>query len=278
MRDVVKTNVKRQQSSKRKHRRSRYQAGYVLLVLILVIGVGVSLSMTLFFNVTTVDIDNETSYDDMEIVNLSGIVSGENLVRLDAAKAERNIAEQLVYVETVQVKKKFPNHVQINVTKSVPIANIAYSFGYILVSGQGKILETVEKPIEGLLIINGFDPASDLPGENLQSKDPTKDAALDNLTKAVAANPDANIYSLDMDDIYDIKVQFGDKIVFTMGNSGEATYKIKLAAKTIERLKAGKSYHMTMVGNNQISVISDDSAKMTRGNQKEKSTDDTTNN
>lgn len=278
MRDVVKTNVKRQQSSKRKHRRTRYQAGYVLLVLLLVIGVGISLSMTLFFNVTTVDIINETSYDDHEIVNLSGIRGGENLVRLDTARAEKKIADALVYAEEVSVRKKFPNHLEITVTKSVPIANITYSFGYLLVSSQGKILESVEQPQEGLLIIEGFDPATDEPGEILQSKDPSKDGVLDTLTAAVSANPNANIHSLNMNDIYSIEVQFGEQIHFAMGSSAEASYKIRLAAKTIESLKTGKSYHMTMVGNNQISVISDDSAKMSRHNRTEQATDGTTNN
>lgn len=262
MRDVVKTNVKRQQSSKRKHRRTRHQAINILIVALLVIGVGVSLSMTFFFNVTRIEVNNATHYDDNRVVALSGIKGGENLVRLDTGFSAKNIRESLVYAEEVSVNKKFPSTVEIVVTKSEPIANITYSFGYLLVSSSGKILETVEKPQEGLLIIKGYDPATDTPGQILESKVPEKNAVFNTLSAAVAKNPDAGVYSLDMSDIYEIQVQFGDKVKFEMGNSNEAAYKLKFASSVIQTLNPDKGYHLKMVGNNQISEISDDSAQV----------------
>lgn len=277
MRDVVKTNVKRQQSSKRKHRRTRHQAINILLVVLLVVGVGISLSMTFFFNVTRIEVNNATQYDDSRIVSLSGLKGGENLVRLDTTFSAKNIRDSLVYAEEVTVKKKFPSTVEINVTKSEPIANITYSFGYLLVSSSGKILETVEKPQDGLLIIEGYDPATDTPGKQLESNVTEKNAVLNTLTKAVSANPDAGIYSLDMSDIYEIKVQFGDKVLFEMGNSNEAEYKLRFAAKTIGELNQDKNYHLKMVGNNQISEISDDSAQVVHTISPEETAETTTN-
>ncbi len=277
MRDVIKTNVKRQQSSKRKHRRTRHQAVYAFLVLLLVVGVGISLSMTLFFNVTTVNVRNETDYSDEMIVELSGIQGGENLVRMDTASAAKKIAAPLVYAENVTVTKKYPTSVEITVTKSVPIANIHYSFGCLLVSASGKILETVEKPREGLLIIEGFDPATDEPGEELQSKIPEKNGVLETLTRAVSANAQADIRSLDMTDVYAITVQYGENAVFEMGNSNDATYKLRFAAKTIEMLKNDEGHHLTMVGNNQISVISDNSAAIIRASGPKEKAETTTN-
>lgn len=278
MRDVIKTNVNRQQSSKRLHRRTRYHAGNVLLVALLVIGVGVSLSMTLFFNITTVTINNETDYDSMEIVELSGIKSGENLVRMDTSASQKRIAEALVYAEDVKVSKKYPSEVEITVTRAVPIANIRYSFGYLLVSSSGKILGAVEEPDASLLVIDGFEPATDVAGEKLQSKDPDKDSVLLTLTNAVTENPDANIRSLDMSDIYEIQVQFGDKVQFSMGTSNEAAYKLRLAAAAIKQLTVSKSYHLTMVGNNMVSAISDDSAKVVHTPNKEDTAETTTEN
>lgn len=276
MRDVIKINVKRQQSSKRRHRRTRHQAAYILLVVLLVAGVGLSLSMTLFFNVTTVSVRNETDYDDAEIVALSGIQSGENLMRLDTGAAEKKIADALVYAESVSVDRCFPNRVEITITKSVPIANVTYNFGYLLVSASGKILETVEEPRPELLVIDGYDPATDVPGAYLASKAPERDAVLATMTHAVSTNPDVDIRSLDISDIYEITVQYGDRIVFEMGNSNDAEYKLRFAAKTAAELNSSKSYHMTMVGNNQISVISDDSAGIVHAPQPETTAETTT--
>ena len=97
MRDVVKQNVKRQQSSKRQHRRSRLNAVYFFLVLVLVVGIGAALSMTLFFNVTDVVVLNETDTPDMDIVEMSGIKYQDNLVRLDTYSIAQKIASQIVY-------------------------------------------------------------------------------------------------------------------------------------------------------------------------------------
>ena len=55
MRDVVKTNVKRNQNSKRARRRRRNVPLYCFLVIILVLGIGILLSVTLFFNINKID-------------------------------------------------------------------------------------------------------------------------------------------------------------------------------------------------------------------------------
>ncbi|MBQ8435461.1 MAG: cell division protein FtsQ, partial [Oscillospiraceae bacterium] len=64
MNDVVKTNVKRDQNSKRVRRRNRNKALYIFLVLILVLGIGVLLSVTLLFNIGKINIKGEVDYSD----------------------------------------------------------------------------------------------------------------------------------------------------------------------------------------------------------------------
>jgi cell division septal protein FtsQ len=257
MRDVVKTNVKRQQSSKRQHRRSRLQPVYFLLVLVLVAGIGAALSTTLFFNVTDIVVDNATDAADEEIVRLSGIQYQDNLVRLDTDAAARAITAAVVYAENVTVKKKFPSTVEIKVERAVPVANISCSYGYLLVSASGRILEMLsdDAPRDGLLLVTGYNPAVSAPGEQIQSEDAHLDAALHTMTAAVAECQSDRIVSVDMRDQSDILVQIGENVTFHMGNSNEAVYKLKLALGTEEQVNPDKKYRFTMVGNNQISVI-----------------------
>jgi len=264
MRDVVKHNVKRQQSARRAHRRARLNAVYFFLVVVLVIGIGAALSMTLFFNVTDIRVINETDTSDVEIVDLSGIQYQDNLVRLDTSAAAQRIADAVVYAEKVTVKKKFPASVEITVEKAVPVANISNSYGYLLVSSSNKILEELyDQPREGLIVINGFNAASDEVGSLLTSEDERRNAVLQTLTDAVTECGNADIVSLDMSDVSAITVQFGELIIFHMGSSTDALYKLRLAEKTIAQLNKGKKYRLTMVGNNQISVISEDTSLIT---------------
>ena len=265
MRDVIKTNVKRQQSSKRQHRRSRLQPVYFLLVVVLVIGIGAALSMTLFFNVTDIIVTNETNASDEEIVRLSGIHYQDNLMRLDTKAAERAITNAVVYAENVTVKKKFPSSVEIVVRKAKPVANISCSYGYLLVSSAGRILEMLDadSPREGLLMVTGYNPAVSVPGEQIQSEDERLDTALKTMTTAVAAVGSSKIVEVDMRDQSDIVVQIGEHVSFHMGNSTEAVYKLKLALKAEEEVNPGKHYRFTMVGNNQISVIPEEIPQQT---------------
>ncbi|MBQ3939767.1 MAG: FtsQ-type POTRA domain-containing protein, partial [Oscillospiraceae bacterium] len=214
-------------------------------------------SMTLFFNVTDIVVDNETDAANEEIVRLSGIKYQDNLVRLDTRAAEKAITNAVVYAENVEVRKRFPSTVEITVKKAAPVANISCSYGYLLVSSSGRILEMLkdDSPREGLLLVTGYNPAVSAPGEQIQSEDQRLDTALRTMTAAVAACNSDRIVSVDLRDQSDILVQIGEHVTYHMGNSSDAVYKLKLALATEQKVNPQKKYRFTMVGNNQISVI-----------------------
>ncbi len=269
MQDVVKTSVKRQRSSKRKRRRNRRHTAYILLVILLVLAIGGALSMTLFFNVREIVVINETDTPDDKIIELSGIRLQDNLVRLDTAVAAETVRANIVYAEKVTVRKIFPSTAEIIVEKAVPIANISQSYGYLLVSESNRVLEELKgEPREGLIIIYGYNPAEGSIGMVLRSEDEKRDTILKTLTQAVSRSGNEMIWAIDMAEQSDILVYFGDNIVFNMGSSSDADYKLRLAAKTIEHLNPEKKYRLTMIGNNQISVIADESLTMPGERQK----------
>ncbi len=262
MRDVVKTNVRRQQSSKRRRRRTRLHTTYFTLVAVLVLGIGIALSMTLFFNITDIVVINETDVPDEEIVALSGISYHDNLVRLDAAIAAEKVRVHVAYAEKVTVRRVFPSTVEITVNKAEPVANISQSYGYLLVSASNRVLEELRgAPREGLIIITGYNPAQGTIGMVLKSEDEKRDNVLKTLTAAVSECKNEQIVSIDMTDQSDILVQFGENVTFHMGTSSDAVYKLRFAAKTIEHLTPGRKYHLTMIGNNQISEIPEDTMR-----------------
>lgn len=262
MQDVVKENVRRTQSSKRQRRRKRRHRAYFALVILLVFGIGLALSMTLFFNVTDIVVNNETDASDEEIVTLSGIRYKDNLVRLDAKTAAQRITAGIAYAENVRVDKKYPSTIEITVEKAKPVANISQSYGYLLVSGSNRVLEELKgDPRPDLIVITGYNPAQGTIGMYLQSEDEKRDNVLKTLTAAVEECNNRDIKSIDMTDQSDIIVQFGTNIVFRMGTSIDAVYKLRLAAKTIEQLNPDKRYLLTMIGNNQISVIMQDTVR-----------------
>ena len=255
MQDVVKTNVKRKQNSKRTRRRRRNMSLYILLVAVLVIGIFVALSMTLFFNVNTVKVIGETGYEDAQIVAVSGIKNGDNLVRLDEYAVREALLAGLLNVEDASIHKSFPSTVEITVQPCVPSANIACTGGYLLVSEKGKILDLKTEPDSSLLTVSGFDPASLTIGTYLTSNEPQKDKIYETLFTTIREKEYQTIVSVNMDDIIDIHVNYENRIDFALGNSNEIPYKLELAAAAIKEISTEKNYTMRMVGTNQISVL-----------------------
>ena len=141
MRDVVKTNVKRPNSSKRLRRRRRNMSAYYFLVIMLVAGVGLSLSMTFLFNIKEIRVSGVTQYSVEEIIDASQVYVGDNMVRMKSDEVKSKILSSLIYIEEIEIKKAFPDSLELNVIASVPYANIEYDGGYIMVSQEGKILE-----------------------------------------------------------------------------------------------------------------------------------------
>lgn len=259
MRDVVKTNVKREQTSKRARRRKKKRGLYIFLVVIFVLGIGTLLSVTLLFNINEIKVNGEVDYSVEDIIKASGIGKGDNLVRLDAKKAEENILEKMVYIESVDVSKKFPDTLEINVEKCIPYANAEYNEGVLLLSPKGKILEKSSEIQKDLLTVKGLEPSSFVPGKYITSKDENKVEIYFEIMQTLQNCKNSKVVSIDMTDKYEIVINYDNRIDFKVGNANDIAYKLKLADTVLEDLSDGKKGIMVMVGTNEISFRSENS-------------------
>ncbi len=259
MRDVVKTNVKRENSSKRVRRRNRHTKLYFFLVLILVLGIGILLSVTLLFNISKINIIGEVNYSKENIIKASRIEMGDNMVRLDAAAAEKSILASMVYVEDAQISKKYPDTLEIKVEKCVPSANAEYDGGVLLLSPKGKILENQDEAQSDLLTVKGLDLVSFNQGEYIQSSDEQKTEIYFDIMNALKSCENSRVVSIDITDKYDIIVKYDNRINFEAGNSNDIAYKVKLADTVLKDISDDKKGTMVMIGANQISFRSESS-------------------
>lgn len=253
MRDVVKTNVKREQNSKRVRRRKKNMSLYIFIIFILVLGIGILLSVTLLFNISKINVKGDVDYSKENVIQASGIKIGDNLVRLDAKKAEKNILSSMIYIEEANIEKKYPDTLEINLTKCVPTANVEYDEGFILISKKGKILESAKEPQADNLTIKGLDPASFTQGEYVQSSDEQKTKIYLEIIDSLSKVENNNVVSIDMTDKYAIVINYDNRINFELGNGNDISYKIKLADTVLKDLDDDKKGTMIMVGANQIS-------------------------
>ncbi len=268
MRDVVKTNVKREQTSKRARRRKTNTGLYFFLVLIVVLGIGVLLSVTLLFNINKINIKGEVDYSNETVIKASGIDFGDNLVRLDAKAAEQKILSSMVYVEKADISKKYPDTLEITLEKCVPVANAEYDGGVLLLSPNGKILENIEEPQADIITVKGLEPTSFNLGEYITSDDENKAQIYYDIINALGKCKNSNVISIDITDKYNILINYDNRITFEAGNSNEIAYKVKLADTVLEDLNDNKKGIMVMVGANQISFRTENSTNTTTETEK----------
>lgn len=90
-----------------------------------------------------------------EVAAMSGIARGEPMVRIDAAAAARRV-EQLPWVESARVVRRWPGTVRIEVAEYVPAAFVRRSSSTVaLVASDGRVLGDTESAPGGLLEIVG---------------------------------------------------------------------------------------------------------------------------
>lgn len=233
---------------------------YTVIVILLVLTAGVTMCFTFLFNIDEIVISGESeTYTYMEIVEASGIRAGDNLLRLDSKKAEQQILDKLLYVETADVHRDFPSTLRITVTRCVPAYNIQYDEGVLLVSRKGKILadNNFYTDIDNLPVIYGFEPADTEPGKPIMSKNGNKYDAFCQLINRFDRDDNTGISSIDLTNEYAITVNYRNGMIFKMGNWSDVEYKLDLAQSVMadETIKGKKGY-LTMVGSNQCSFRS----------------------
>ncbi len=255
MKDVEKTEVERQNSSKRLRRRKRNFNIYAVVVVLLAVTVGMTISYTFLFNINEIKVSGESDmYTAEEIVDASGIKEGDNLLRLNPKKSEQEILDKLLYVETAEVDRDFPSSLEITVTRCVPAYNISYDNGVLLVSKKGKILADNGFITDGLPVIYGYEPSVKFAGKPVNSGNQHKADAFAELMESLSGDRSEEIASVDMTNEFSIVVNYKNGMVFKMGNWNDVNYKLGLASNVMEDESVkGKKGYLTMIGSNQCS-------------------------
>ena len=220
----------------RKRRRSlkRYLLYYIFIA-ILLLGIGLVLSMTVFFKTEKIVVVGNDRYSDQKIIELSGIKTGENLVRIDKEKANESITKEFPYIESVNITRKFPSTVEINTKMVVPIAAIETNGTYAIISESAGVVELGAKEIpKGVMHIKGLDNSELSLGQKLTD---SKNSSLKKLREFVTLLSETgleNIVYADFGDKHNLKLIYDHRILIEFGESIDLAYKIKKLEEVME--------------------------------------------
>lgn len=218
-------------ANKHKRNMSLHYSAVALIVLIIF----AVLSTTVFFNIETALVTGSSIYSADEIISVSGIRGGDNIIRENLGKAEQAITSELIYIETAEITRRLPSAVEITVVPCTETASLQGEDGFMIVSGMGKILRFSEEPAEGTQIFYGADPAESLEtGMTFASSEEAKTEVIYELMKMREASSFAEkVTSYDVRDRLNISCIYDGRIEVEIGVITDADYKFKLAGEIL---------------------------------------------
>ena len=129
---------------RRNRRRRRGSLGPLLRVLsVLLTAVAVVAALTLFFKVDHVVVSGNSRYSAEEIIEVSGVEQGDNLILMDKYHIAEKLYTELPYITEVRINRKLPDVLMVEVVETQAVAAIKGGSSTWLMDSGGKLLEVV---------------------------------------------------------------------------------------------------------------------------------------
>lgn len=124
-------------------------------LLCIVIGGCIYTLLSPIFNVKNIEVGGNTKLSNEEVISLSKIELEQNMFSYKTREIINNVKEN-AYVDSVIVKRKLPDTVELIISERKASFMIAFANAYALINNQGYILEIVSKP-DSLPMIEGIE-------------------------------------------------------------------------------------------------------------------------
>lgn len=221
---IVKNNKAKKKSKKYK----RLFFYWVLGIAVFVIGIIVAI--TVFFNIGEIKVTGDAVYSSDIVVNASEIEIGDNLIFISKSKINDVITEKLPYVGSVTVKRKLPSELEIKIQKTEAVYAVVSDGYYILLDKNAKVLEKdLEYIGDNIVLLNLGVITSSETGHIISLENDQTLLKLASVNNAFEEIGIADITSIDLSDLYNIKAVYQGRITLELGTTDKKSLSKKLA-------------------------------------------------
>lgn len=194
-----------------------------------------TLSMMLIFKIKYITVNGNISYSSSEIINKSAIFQGENLILCNSYRAIQLIEQELPFIGSVEIKKKIPSTLEINVTETLPLAVIKLQNGtFALIDKNCKVLDLTDQITADLSLIKGVTIDSVKTGSSVNIENEVKQILHDVLTAIEDNELQGNISEVDISDKYHLQMRYNQQFTIILGKPLDIDYKVKFAKNVLQ--------------------------------------------
>lgn len=229
---------------KRKKQKSGGARGFVFSsVSFIVICAALVFGMSVFFRVSNIEVTGADRYTQEEIVEASDIKDGDNLMLVNRSSVAERIYSKLIYIGEVNVRRKLPNTIVIEITESDSIAVVESESGLWLIDNNCRLLEEcATQDAETYIKVKGFSAVKPEQGKLIAvpEEDKPKVKFLSGILTAISAkNMTGDVNSLDVSNLLNAEFDYLEgRFTVKLGSNENLDYKFELLLGVISKLDA----------------------------------------
>lgn len=191
---------------------------WITLLAILIGGI-IYAMLSPIFNITNIYVEGNLKISSETIISLSGLSINENIFKFRTSDVTDKIKEN-AYIDKVEIKRKFPDAVEINVYEREATFALEFGNGYAYINNQGYILEITDSNAE-FPILEGYKTTT----EEIKEGNRLIETDLENLGDVLkimeaAKSVDANISDL----ITRIDISDNSNYILTLAKEKKKVY------------------------------------------------------
>ena len=246
--------AKKRRKYTRKKGIGRIIYGPVAFLLILAV---LFFGLSVFFKIEDFEVVGNKAYARSEIIEASGIKTGDNLFFVRKATASEKICEALPYIHDVKISKELPNTIILTVTENAPIASVLIGGEYWVIDSSAKVLEKTNLAIADELIqIDGLHPETPVLNNKLAVPDEEKNSLRD-LILILQSLMESDVYLgvtyLDVSNISRITFYYGGRFEILLGGANDVEYKMEMLQEVVSQLEENERGRIDLSRSNEAS-------------------------
>lgn len=230
--------------NKRRSRRRQLQASpwfgpmsFILICLSIVV------AMSIFFRVQVIEVEGNYDYTDEQVVEATGIDTGDNLFFLNRIGAVSRMLARLPYIQEATISRVLPDKVIISVKESNAVATVQSETSAWMIDRNCKLMTAVtESEALGLIPVTGIKAILPGVGDLIQVEE-GDEAKIEYLSEILleieVRDLQTRISNLDISDVNNPTFMLDDRFYVKLGSKGDTVRKFGILLSATGQLQPG---------------------------------------
>ena len=224
---------------KYKRRRRKRGGGFILsLFTFCIVIAAIVMSVTVFLKVAEIEVSGTTRYEAADIIQTSGIKTGDNMFMINKFDVAEKILDRYPYIEQIKIRRRLPDKFTFEITERTPAAFVIADDNRWLIDKKGYILERIgNDEVVKVPKISGVEVVTPRAGGELILKNEAQLLPLREVLNSLSlSGMTENTTRIEIAKLYDIKIIYGERFLVSLGDTTELPRKIEMLKAVIGEL------------------------------------------